>query len=64
MNANVRLRIYKVGPKGGRKYVASQIVSATTPVEAARKLLNKLNVGGDGTRYDVSIQDGNIRPRC
>lgn len=53
----VRLRAYQIGPRGGRKLVASRIVSAKEMYDERRKWERELGAG-----YQVLIQDGAIRP--
>lgn len=59
----VRLKAYRVGPKGGRKLEASKIVSAENAYDIRREWEFELNREGH-VRYQVTIQDGAIRPRC
>lgn len=57
-----RLKVYRLGPRGGRYLEASRIVNADDRYEEQRKWQEELD-RENPDKYVVNIQDGNIRPR-
>ena len=58
----VRLKAWAMGPKGGRKLMASQVVPSSDCYKQSSRWERELNKGSK-ERYEVTIQDGNIRAR-
>ena len=60
----VRLKLYKIGPRGGRKCIDSQTVSASNAEVWRRRWEQQIKENvPDPENYEIVIQDGNIRSR-